>query len=351
MTASGPLDDRGGEAALWAPGTAASVGSWPGTEPLEAARIVIGETPQLPALPELPARGAGSDMIGRTLALLPDLPGVVVPTGWRFTALPGADVRRASAWLRQDLDAFEEIAHEHPAPVKVQIAGPFTVAAGVELASGERAISDHGARRDIVAAVAEAAAAHAHEMRRRLPHAERIIVQIDEPSLRAALDAQIRTASGYRTYRSIDVAEARAGLASIIDAVHAVGAAAVVHCCADRPPLDVLLAAGPDGLSLDASSLKSDTYETMAEAIDAGTALLLGAVPTSGDALRVTAAAQVIRRWWSDLGFAPDELAAVAITPACGLAASTPSAARVVLARCRDLATAVLEDPDGDHSR
>jgi methionine synthase II (cobalamin-independent) len=188
-------------------------------------------------------------------------------------------------------------------------------------------------------------------MRRRLPNAERIIVQIDEPSLRAVLDARVPTASGYRTYRGIDVAEARAGLAGVIDALHAVGAAAVVHCCADRPPLDVLLAAAPDGLSLDAASMTSDTYDTMAEAIDGGTVLLLGAVPTSGDQGSVTVAAQVLRRWWSDLGFAPDELSAVAITPACGLAGVTPSAARAVLARCRDLATAVLEDPDGDHSR
>jgi methionine synthase II (cobalamin-independent) len=351
MTASEQPADERRDTALWSPGTAASVGSWPGTDPLEAARVVIGETPHLPALPELPGRGAGSDMIGRTLALLPDLPGIVVPSGWRFTGLPGADMRRAAGWLRHDLDAFEEVGHEHPAPVKLQIAGPFTVAAAVELASGERAISDHGARRDIVAAVAEAAAAHAFEVRRRLPHADRIVVQIDEPSLRAVLDARIRTASGYRTYRSIDIAEARMGLVSVIEALHEVGASAVVHCCADRPPLDVLLAARPDGLSLDATSMTSDTYDTMAEAIDTGTALLLGAVPTPGDERSVTVAAQVLRRWWSDLGFAPEELSAVAITPACGLSGSTPSAARAVLARCRDLATAVLEDPDGDHSR
>jgi methionine synthase II (cobalamin-independent) len=345
------LSQERGDAGLWARGTASSVGSWPGTDPLEAARVIVGETPHLPALPELPGRGAGSDMVGRTLALLPDLPGIVVPSGWRFTALPGADMRRAAGWLRQDLDAFEEVGHEHPSPVKLQIAGPFTLAAAVELASGERAISDHGARRDIVAAVAEAAAAHAREVRRRLPHADGVIVQIDEPSIRAVLDARIRTASGYRTYRSIDVAEARTGLASLVEALHDVGAAVAIHCCADRPPLEVLLAAGPDALSLDAASLMSDTYDTMAEAIDTGTALLLGAVPTSGDERSVTAAAQVLRRWWSDLGFAPEELSAVAITPACGLSGATPSAARAVLARCRDLATAVLEDPDGDHTR
>lgn len=341
----------GAGGALWGPGTAASVGSWPGTDPLEAMRVVLGETPQLPALPELPSRGAGADMIGRTLALLPDLPGIVVPSGWRFAALPGADMRRAAGWLRQDLDALEEVGQTHRSPIKIQVTGPFTLAASVELASGERAISDHGARRDIVSAVAEAAVAHAVEVRRRLPHAERVVLQIDEPSLRAVIDARIPTASGYRTYRGIGIAEVQAGLMQVIDATRTADVAVAVHCCADKPPLDVMLGAGPDAVSVDSVAMTSDTYETMAQAIDTGTSLLLGAVPTSGDQRPVTASAQVLRRWWSDLGFAPQELAAVAITPACGLARATPSAARAVLARCRDLATAVLEDPDGDHTR
>jgi len=59
----------------WTPGTATAIGSLPGTDPLEAARTVAGELPELPYLPELPARGVGADMIGRTAALLVDSTG------------------------------------------------------------------------------------------------------------------------------------------------------------------------------------------------------------------------------------------------------------------------------------
>ena len=39
------------------------------TDPVEATRMVFGELP-LPHLPELPARGAGADMIGRGAGFL-----------------------------------------------------------------------------------------------------------------------------------------------------------------------------------------------------------------------------------------------------------------------------------------
>lgn len=335
---------------LWARGTAASVGSWPGLDPREAARVVAGETPQLPGLPELPGRGAGADMIGRSLALLDELPASVVPSGWRFAAAPGADMRRAAAWLRQDLDAFEEATHSSAAPVKVQLAGPYTLAASVELGTGERSVSDHGARRDLVAAFAEAAAAHVAEVRRRLPHAAAVLLQVDEPSLSAVLAGGVPTASGYRSYRSVGEHEVRAGLTSIVTAVHAVGGAVAFHSCATDVPLRIMLDAAPDALSLDLAALVSDTYDTMGEAIDGGTALLLGTVRTdAAPSAPLASGLTALRRWWSDLGFPAEELSAVAITPTCGLAAATPSDARRILARCRDLATALLEDPDGDH--
>ena len=45
------------------------IGSMPGTDSAEATRIVAGEF-DVPHLVELPARGPGGDMIGRTLALV-----------------------------------------------------------------------------------------------------------------------------------------------------------------------------------------------------------------------------------------------------------------------------------------
>jgi hypothetical protein len=97
----------------------------PGTDPREAAAVVAGELPVLTALPELPARGVGADMIGRTAGLLVDIAVEVRPSGYRVTAKPGRDQRRAVDLLGTDLDAFDEaIDPVRPPWVKVQVAGP-----------------------------------------------------------------------------------------------------------------------------------------------------------------------------------------------------------------------------------
>ena len=41
------------------------IGSWPGTEMADALKIAFAECPDLPYLPELPARGPYAGLIGR----------------------------------------------------------------------------------------------------------------------------------------------------------------------------------------------------------------------------------------------------------------------------------------------
>ena len=67
----------------------------PGTDPLAAMRLILDELPDLPYLVELPDRGAGADIIGRTAALLVNLPVDVTTRGWRLADRPGRDLRRA----------------------------------------------------------------------------------------------------------------------------------------------------------------------------------------------------------------------------------------------------------------
>ena len=74
----------------------------PGTDPAEAMRIVLGELPDLPHLAELPARGAGAGLTGRTAALLVELPVETTSTGWRFAGRPGRDLSRARGLLSAD---------------------------------------------------------------------------------------------------------------------------------------------------------------------------------------------------------------------------------------------------------
>src|SRR4051812_15421287 len=88
-------------------------------------------------------------MIGRTAALLADLAVDLTPAGWRLVPRPGLDQRRAREFLARDLDALHDVAEGYTGPLKVQAAGPWTLAAGLERVRGERAVVDPGARRDL----------------------------------------------------------------------------------------------------------------------------------------------------------------------------------------------------------
>ena len=77
---------------VWPAVAATGLGPMPGSEIAEAARIVAGELPELPFLPELPDRGVGADRAGRTIALLVDIWADVVPSGWRISRRPSHSV-------------------------------------------------------------------------------------------------------------------------------------------------------------------------------------------------------------------------------------------------------------------
>src|SRR2546429_9719991 len=94
----------------WLPGSATGIGSLPGTDIREAVRTVFGELP-LPYLPELPDRGPGADLVGRTAGLLVDLPVDLYMARWRVGSRAGQANRRiadlwepALDWLTQGTD-------------------------------------------------------------------------------------------------------------------------------------------------------------------------------------------------------------------------------------------------------
>src|SRR5713226_3864772 len=145
----------------WPPASATGIGSLPGTDPVEATRIILGELPDLPHLAELPARGPGADLIGRTAALLIDMPVDTTTGGWRLAERPGRDLRRAQGLLARDLDALEEAADGYQGALKIQACGPWTLAATIELARRQDpALADPGALADLTESLAEGVAAH-----------------------------------------------------------------------------------------------------------------------------------------------------------------------------------------------
>jgi Cobalamin-independent synthase, Catalytic domain len=328
-------------ARLWPAGSATGVGSLPGTDPVDAATLVFGELPDLPHLPELPARGAGADMIGRTAALLIDLPVEIVPSGWRFAAHDGRDTRRARDFLSWDLDALGAAATGYAGALKLQAVGPLTLAAGLELPNGHKVVSDHGATRDLTDSLAEGLRAHLAAATARLPGAQ-VVLQLDEPSLPAVLAGQVPTPSGYGIVRAVEANVAEQALRTVLAAAAEGGRA--VHCCARDAPIGMLRAAGADAISVDANQLGAQHYDAIGEALDAGVSLWLGVLPATDAAITLDDARKSLDRLWSELGFAPAELAdRVVPTPACGLAGATPDYARRVLAVLRDLGKDLLD--------
>ncbi|AXH96087.1 uroporphyrinogen decarboxylase/cobalamine-independent methonine synthase family protein [Ornithinimicrobium avium] len=314
---------------------ATGIGSWPGTDVREALRVVRGElaasAPEgvtgMPYLSELPARGPGADLLGRTAHLLVDLPVDLQPQGWRLVARPGRDHERAGSWWRQDLDELAEAFDGWAGPLKVQVAGPWTLAAGLWLPLGDRVLSDRGATRDLVGSLAEGVAAHVADVRRLVPGAQ-VVLQVDEPTLPTVLLGRVRSDSGFRVLRTPGRGEVVAALRTVLEG----GGAdlAVLHTCASDPPVDVLVQAGAGALALDVAQLDRRRWEELAPTLEAGTALWAGLLPTSGEAPAPDAALAPLLRGWHELGLEPRDLARVAVTPACGLAGATPDQARAL---------------------
>jgi hypothetical protein len=330
----------------WPAGSATGVGSMPGTDPAAAVAVVLGELPDLPHLPELPARGVGADMIGRTAALLVDLPVETTPAGWKLTARPGRDQRRAAGLLSADLDAAQEAAADWAGPFKVQACGPWTLAAALELTRSQNpALADPGAVADLAASLAEGVAAHVAEVRGRIPGAT-VLLQLDEPALPAVLAGAVPTASGLNRLRAVDAAAARDGLRAVLDAA---ATFSVVHCCARGVPFTLLEGSGAQAVGFDMHLLGAEEEDCLAELAEAGLGILAGVleVPERDAAALPGSPAgpgAELLGLWHRMGIPAAGLERqVVLTPACGLAGAPPAAARAALARCREAARLLPE--------
>ena len=85
-----------------------ALGPMPGTSVAEAADIIISET-DLPAIPQLPDRGLGSDAVGRTASMLEAINIDRGPRSWRMTARPQLLTRRTWDRLERDLDEVQGV--------------------------------------------------------------------------------------------------------------------------------------------------------------------------------------------------------------------------------------------------
>ncbi|MEU6859609.1 methionine synthase [Glycomyces sp. NPDC046736] len=319
-------------------GVATGIGSLPGTDIGEAAGVVFGELPEWPHLPELPARGLGSDLIGRGAGLLEGLPVQWWAFRWEIADLAGIDARRAADFLERDLDALLEV--DASGPVRLNAVGPFTLAANLWRRTGGAMLADPGAVADLTASLAEGLRNHLAAAQARMPKAC-LSIQLDEPSLPAALAGRVNTESGLDFYRRVPVEVARDRLRELTEAL---GVPVVVHCCAPDVPVGLLQEAGVGAVAIDLTLLDLDDVprmDALGEYLDGGGRLIAGVVPAIGQprpGLDKEAADRVLSLWHR-LGFSPDLLPQrVSVSPTCGMAGASPDYSRAAMEACREAA-------------
>jgi methionine synthase II (cobalamin-independent) len=257
--------------------------------------------------------------------------------------------RRAISFLDEDCDALEEaweVAGLQGAgrAVKVQAPGPVTLAAGLELANGHRAVTDPGAVRDLAASLAEGVAAHRATLARRLRAP--VVVQFDEPLLPTALGGRLTGVTALSPVAALDEAVA----AALLDTcVAAVGPDVVLHSCAHQLPWALLRRTALSAVSVDAGTLRPADLDGIAAFVESGRTVMLGVVPAVAPGRRPSAeeVARAVVAVTDRLGFARSALRdRIGVTPACGLSGATPQWARTAIELARTAAGAFADDPD-----
>ena len=335
------------------PAVATGVGPMPGIDAHEAMNVVAGELGDFVHLIELPDRGPGADLLGRAACLLAEADRSfeveTTPSGWRVGHAGSSVMRRARNYVSQDIDALEEFTVGYAGPLKVAIAGPWSLAAGIADPAGESLIRDPGAASELAAGMAETAQELTARVARAVPGAA-VVIEIIEDVIPSVLEGRIKMSSGRLTHRSVEAVVVQSHLRTVVEGVHAAGARASIRCFAPRAPIDLLVGTGADAVSVNLGlALPND--ESLPRAWESGVGLLLGCVPVSVNVGQAsdTAVSATLREFMSRNGFA-DVPANIALTPQGGLAGVDMSTARAIIGACRRVGSIVRDDLETTHA-
>jgi hypothetical protein len=261
----------------------------------DALRVVLGCVPDAPFWPQLPARGLNEQMEVQYNEGLPRVaidrakermyidtsgdPSMEMATFYEHFMAEDVDYFQITPAFSQGLYALEAAlaAAGRKRPfVKVQTTGPISFGLTI-VDENKRAIYYHPEFIDVV--VKALTMKCRWQIRKFGRFAERVICFIDEPIL---------SAFGSSTYVSVTREDVVAKLAEVIEAVHAEGALAGVHCCGNTE-WSILIDAGVDLVNFDAFDY-GETIGLYPEAVkrhlESGKALAWGVVPTNSAKIR-----------------------------------------------------------------
>ena len=331
---------------------ATAIGSLPHADPQEAVRVVLENIPDAPIWPQLPAFGLNEQM---EVQYSEGIPRVVIDRAKeRMYIDTTGDYSMELAefyenYLAENLDYFRitpafsrgiyameaALAAAGSRPfVKVQTTGPVSFGLTI-VDENKRAIYYNAEFIDVV--VKALAMKCRWQIRKFRGFAKDVICFIDEPIL---------SAFGSSTYVSVTRDDVVAKLAEVVEAVHAEGALAGVHCCGNTE-WPILMDAGVDIVNLDAFDY-GETIALYPAAVKrhllAGKALAWGIVPTNSAKIQAQTPASLVARF----GALVDNLARATgldreliarqalVTPACGTGSLPRADAERVFAVLRD---------------
>ncbi|ROS78430.1 hypothetical protein [Cellulomonas sp. PhB143] len=334
-------------------------GPRPGTDPLEAQQVVLGDLTELPtgvaALPylvQLPARGVEADALGRAVAMLVEMPVELGPHGWRTADRTGTDERRARALLADDLGALSIAAYGYRGPFTVSVTGPWSLAAELYLARGDRLLADTGARGELAESLAAGLTDHLADVRRQVPGGE-LVVQLDEPLLAQVGAGVLPTFSGFSRIRAVHGPEVVEGLRTVVDALHDAGARVVMQVGASRSGIGPAVLAGADAVGLDLAPGTWDErlWTDVAKASERGVGLWAGLPPARVSQCAgpdVVALADAVSVPWRRVGLPAAGLGDVVLLESGrSIADGSLDAARAVVGNLGRAAAVLAERADG----
>ena len=340
-------------------GLPALIGSLPITDHQEATKLVFAHTPEIPLWVQLPAYTEE----GMMAQFLPGMPGLADSQGKLYINTQDASFDDAQLQFYNDYIAVTEgVTHlndssfiltkdtaegffvftDHlkrqssaPVAVKGQITGPITFSTGVK-DENDRSVFYNEQLRDMAVKLLALKAAWQVEQLSQFNHP--VMLFFDEPAL---------AGFGSSAFISISREEVAACFEEVIDAVHARGALAGIHVCANTD-WSLILDSSADIVSFDAYSyfdkfiLYADQIKNF---IDSGRILAWGIVPTLGEQTIANATAATLAADWEAkanqiiaLGIDKAQLLAQSlITPSCGTGSLTLAQAMKVLQLTQDV--------------
>jgi hypothetical protein len=270
---------------------ATAVGSFPHSEAAAACDLILANFPEVPMWPQLPRMGLTEQM---EIQFSEGLPRAVIdPVKQRMYFDTAGDPSAAletfyENYLAENVDHFaisepysrgifamkERLARKNHAPLKyfkMQVTGPVSFGLTV-VDENKRAIYYNEMFRDVV--VKGLAMKARWQLRQFAPCCQKRICFIDEPIL---------SAFGSSTYVSVRREDVVAQIQEVVEAIHAEGGLAGIHCCGNTEwtiPMDAKV----DIINFDAYAYGSSIVlyaERIGAFLEQGGVLAWGIVPTA----------------------------------------------------------------------